>query len=94
MLFRSVENLLLPKFNVDLAENGKQAYDLVLQKGSSFYSAIVLDINMPIMDGYEACNKIHAIIEEECLIAHMSIKKKYRSAALSEKMLLENLSER
>ena len=45
------------------------------KNGKHFYAAIILDINMPIMDGIEACNKIHAFIAEDNFIAHMKIKK-------------------
>jgi two-component system, sensor histidine kinase and response regulator len=42
-------------FDVDSAENGMQAVELVKRQPPDFYHAIILDLNMPIMDGYEAC---------------------------------------
>ncbi|HEY9124085.1 MAG TPA: response regulator [Bacteroidales bacterium] len=45
-------------YKVGFAMDGKQAFDL-LQKSSDF-DLILLDINMPVMDGYEACKAIRA----------------------------------
>lgn len=64
------------EFNVDIAENGLVAYELVKAKGRAYYQAIILDINMPIMDGIEACNQIYQFIRGECLIANMKVEKK------------------
>lgn len=36
-----------------------QALQMVCSKPTTYYDVIVLDINMPIMDGFEACNRIH-----------------------------------
>ena len=35
-----------------------QAVQLVASHDPNYYNAIILDLNMPIMDGYEACAKI------------------------------------
>ena len=43
---------------VDTVENGKEALDAVIYHEPCYYSAIVLDISMPIMDGLEACKRI------------------------------------
>lgn len=80
VLFASLEE----KFNLDVAENGLEAFDWVRRKGPNFYHAIILDINMPIMDGVEACNKIHAYIHGEDLIKNMSL-------MMSDKSLSEDL---
>jgi response regulator RpfG family c-di-GMP phosphodiesterase len=69
-----VQTSMGDKFNIDLAVNGLEALDLVKMKGSTYYHAIILDINMPIMDGIEACNKIHAFISDEEFIKHMQLK--------------------
>ena len=45
-------------YKVGFAMDGKQAYDLLLK--SSDFDLILLDINMPVMDGYEACKVIRA----------------------------------
>lgn len=64
------------EFNVDIAENGLVAYELVKTKGRAYYKAIILDIHMPIMDGIEACNQIYQFITGDCLIANMKVQKK------------------
>lgn len=45
-------------FDVETAENGMQAVQLVASHDANYYNAIILDLNMPIMDGFEACAKI------------------------------------
>mmetsp|Transcript_44917 Transcript_44917/g.59626 ORF Transcript_44917/g.59626 Transcript_44917/m.59626 type:complete len:101 (-) Transcript_44917:565-867(-) len=58
-LLMAFEQTLLPHFEiVDVFENGKEALEKVLLKRPSYYSVIILDIQMPIMDGIEACKKI------------------------------------
>ncbi len=46
---------------------------MVKKRGRTYYKAIVLDINMPIMDGIDACNKIHSYLSQEDLISNMKI---------------------
>lgn len=40
------------------AEDGKQAVEIYEQSKEGYYDAIFLDINMPVMDGYEAAKRI------------------------------------
>lgn len=46
-------------FHVEQAENGLQAVQMVCSRDADYYDVIVLDINMPIMDGFEACRRIY-----------------------------------
>ena len=39
---------------VDTATNGKMAVDTIRQKGAGAYDFVVMDVQMPVMDGYEA----------------------------------------
>lgn len=50
---------LAPYFSqIDQAENGHEVVSKVLSHAPSYYAVIILDIQMPIMDGIEACKKI------------------------------------
>ena len=52
---------------VDCAENGLAAFDLVKSHSIDFYDYIFLDINMPIMNGVEACAAISRYLREKTL---------------------------
>lgn len=54
-LLNMISNMLEDSFQVHTATNGLEGYDILLSQPKHFFDAIVLDINMPIMDGYEAC---------------------------------------
>ena len=47
-----LQNILEPDYDVVLASNGKEALDVVKEEGNRF-SLILLDLLMPVMDGYE-----------------------------------------
>ena len=53
------EDILAEKsIAVETAENGKEAVDVLRKKGASYYGAILMDIQMPVMNGYEATAQI------------------------------------
>ena len=56
----SVYSALLQKhFTVTMAKNGLQALHIVSAFPLDHFSAVILDINMPVMDGYRACRLIY-----------------------------------
>lgn len=44
--------------DVDYAENGKIAVDMVRENPENHYDMVLMDIQMPVMNGYEACRQI------------------------------------
>lgn len=40
------------------AKNGQECVDMIKEKGPGYYSLIICDIQMPIKNGYEACQEI------------------------------------
>lgn len=59
-LNRIVARGYLAKFNVvvELAENGQIAVDMFMASAPGYYNAILMDIQMPVMDGFAAAKAI------------------------------------
>lgn len=52
-------------FVVDTAENGQEAVDRIFASKPSDYALVLMDIQMPVMNGYEATKTIRGIVDKE-----------------------------
>ena len=51
-------------FVIDDAENGQEAVEKIEGSESGYYDLVLMDVRMPIMNGYEATRKIRAMEDE------------------------------
>ena len=57
---REIAQVLLEEmgFEVETAENGQEACDILKEKKGGYFDAVLMDIQMPVMDGHEATRVI------------------------------------
>lgn len=56
-----IENLRETGVEIDEAENGQQAVDMFQDSPAGFYDLIFMDVQMPVLNGYEATKEIRAL---------------------------------
>ena len=54
-------------FKIEKAENGKEAFDMFLASEPGHYDAVLMDLQMPVMDGYTAVKEIRSSTHPQAL---------------------------
>ena len=66
-LNREIASAILEEYNflVETAENGKIALEMVADSEAEYYQVVLMDVQMPVMNGYDATQAIRALPDEK-----------------------------
>ena len=59
--------MLEKTYEIDMAKDGKEAIE-ILEKKWKTYQIVLLDLNMPVMNGYEAAKMIRSLDREDAKV--------------------------
>ena len=61
----ATELLKMQELLIDTAENGQRALEMFEASKPGYYSAILMDIQMPVMNGYDSTKAIRGLARED-----------------------------
>ena len=62
------ELLALKKIIVDRASDGREAVSMFAESPEGLYDVILMDVNMPVLDGLAATREIRSMNRRDCLL--------------------------